>query len=508
MLVQTNLIGLGTLFVMRKNLLLVTCLGFIGASLTFPAFGAVKAGATCMKVGETKPSSSKNYLECREVAGGKLQYFLISNKPTPPPSNKSPELLSVCRLPDASTTGRPDGPSIAYPIPEGKLYTSIPRAGAIKEVIIPIDFSDSPGLTRPSSLYKPMMQNVDAWIKWYSHGKSHYEWQVVDQWIRAPLPSSEYVPADSKAPTNPDTPASFHTGRSISSTAIATEVLNVAEKYFNYKGINSIYILYPPNVQNIWSGISKLGDFQMSNDPTLPAGTLQIKDDRLKGVWISASGYREYLYNFPQWAFLLHENLHNQGLQGHAPNQGTPLGMMTNQYGKSMALNSWDSTIIDWQLPTDVYCVKKENLKPTNIVMSPLEREEVGTKSIMIRLSATQALVIESHRRDRWSQGTNGYPGLPAGFYGLVVYKVDTTKSAQYGVAEQDGAAWQDKSDGFAYYLRNQNVSHGYIPGNQVNPPFDLNFVMYRGESLTTNGVKISLVRSGDHDTVSIQKVD
>jgi hypothetical protein len=33
-----------------------------------------------------------------------------------------------------------------------------------------------------------------------------------------------------------------------------------------------------------------------------------------------------------------------------------------------------------------------------------------------------------------------------------------------------------------------------------------MNFVMYEGESLTTNGVKISLVKSGDHDEVKIER--
>jgi hypothetical protein len=31
---------------------------------------------------------------------------------------------------------------------------------------------------------------------------------------------------------------------------------------------------------------------------------------------------------------------------------------------------------------------------------------------------------------------------------------------------------------------------------------------MYEGESLTTNGIKISLVKSGDHDEVKVEKAN
>ena len=136
-----------------------------------------------------------------------------------------------------------------------------------------------------------------------------------------------------------------------------------------------------------------------------------------------------------------------------------------------------------------------------------MEREEIGTKAIMIKLSESQLLVIESRRRDRWSSGYKGFPGLPVGFYGLIVYKVDTTAKPLYGVEEPDGANWKDSSEAYAYLIRNQNVDHGFIPGAPQSSPIDRNFIMYEGESLITNGIKISLVKSGDHDQVLVEKV-
>jgi hypothetical protein len=457
------------------------------------------AGDPCSSVGQ-RESNSNGYLECREVANNVKKFFQLSLNPKAPPVNISPESLDICRIPDQSTTDRSEGPAIAYPIPSGKQFARIPRVGAINALIIPIDFPDSPGSGSPRDLYNELTTKANEWMKWYSNGKSYYKFQTYDKWIRAPKNSTEYVPSDHVS-SKPPFPENYKTGRQITGLEIASEYLDLAQSHFDYKNMHNVFILYPRDVKNIWTGIWKLG----IDDKV--RGWKTTNDPRLVDVWVTATGARDTYYNFPLWAFFLHENLHNQGLQGHAPNQGYNLGIMTNQYGLSLPLSSWDTLIIDWQLENQFYCLQKENVKPSNIVLSPLEREELGTKAIMIKLSKSQVLVIESRRRDKWSSGHNGYPGLPEGFYGVVVYKVDTTAKPLYGVEEPDGKDWKDSSPAYAYYIRNLDVSHGTISGAPQSGPIDMNFFLYEGESLTTNGIKISLIKSGDHDEVKIEKV-
>lgn len=464
-----------------------------------------KEGEECSAVGE-RENNSAGFLECREVANKAKKYFQISLTPKAPPTNISPENLNICRIPDQSTTDRSQGPYIAYPIKSGSTYAPIPKEGPINALIIPIDFADSPGKGSPKEIYDELIKNMNAWMKWYSHGKSYYNFQTYDKWIRAPKNSTEYVPADSSAGT-PHQPELFKTGRKINALEIASEYLDLAQNHYDYKGMHTMFILYPKDIKNIYAGIWKLGNWQISSDPKDPPNTIKIKDPRLLNVWVTATGARDTYFNFPVWSFILHENLHNQGLQGHAPNQGSNFGIMTNQYGLSNPLSSWDTLTIDWQLENQFYCVQRENLQPTTLTMSPMEREEIGTKAIMIKLSKTQVLVIESRRRDRWSSGYNGFPGFPQGFYGLIVYKVDTTAKPLYGVEEPDGANWRDYSDAYAYLIRNQEVDHGYIPGAPQSSSIDKNFLIYEGESLTTNGIKISLVKSGDHDQVKVERI-
>ena len=455
------------------------------------------AGDSCTSVGQ-RESVKDGYLECREVANKAKKFFQLSNSPLPPPINVSPESLDICRIPDQSSTDRSLGPSIAYPIPSGKLFASIPNSGQINALIIPIDFPDSPGTELPSEQYTEMISKVNDWMKWYSQGKSFYKFQTYNKWIRAPKETTEYLP-DTTTSDIPADAIGFKPGKKRDKFAIASEYLDLAQNYFDYKNAHTIFFLYPKNVK-IWSEFWGLG----INEPT--RGWTTTVDPRLKNVWVMSSSGRQAYYKFPIWAFFIHENLHNQGLQGHAPNQGYNLGIMTNQYGLSLALNSWDTLIIDWQRENQFYCVQKENVKPTEVVLSPIEREEIGTKAIMIKLSKSQVLVIESRRRDKWSSGSADFPGLPLGFYGVIVYKVDTTAKPQYGIMEPDGPDWRDSSDAYAYLIRNSNVDHGYVTGAPQSGRIDMNFVMYEGESLTTNGIKISLIKSGDHDEVKIER--
>lgn len=502
-------------------------------SIMSHASAAVKPGTTCKKVGLITLENGKKFTCIR--SGKKLIWnkgvlfpvpqspaSQLEPQPTPnTPGNpskqtteaeilkisSSPENLNICRIPDQSPlSNRKEGPVIAYPVPTGAKYAQIPNNGEIRAAIIPIDFSDAPGRDSPQSIYENELKVIDEWMKWYSNSQSYFKWQVGKKWIRAPRPSQDYVALDTPSFDRGNPIAGTSVGREINSVQIASEFYDLAAKDFDLSNLHTVLFLYPKDISNIYDLIVRNASDQGLGDPRKSSFQPKIIDQRLLKTWIMGTGGLIYRNGYPLWSWMVHEILHNLGLQGHAPNQGSPLGIMTNQWGSSFALNAWDTAILDWQRENDVFCIKRENItQKTEVMLSPLEREEVGNKSIMIKLSQTQVLVIESHRRDKWSNGYLNFPGLPTDFKGITIYKVDTTKTPLYGIVEEDGSAWKDSSDAFAYYIRNNDVSHGYLNGPHGR--LDLNFVMYAGESLVTNGVKISLTKSSKYDTVSIERV-
>jgi len=222
-----------------------------------------------------------------------------------------------------------------------------------------------------------------------------------------------------------------------------------------------------------------------------------------------AIGKETYLASRAPWLYFTHETMHAQGLMGHAPQWPYIFGLMNNEYSASHNLNAWDSLVLGWSSTQDTYCKELKKLTPITITLAPIEREQLGIKSVLIKLSESKILAIESHRVDKWS------PQQIPGLYGVTAYVVNMGVDNRSNVVEP-----------FATYLKLNDANHGVSPlrGKPI-PGFenfgtylidgvgvasggstDLNVMMYLGENLIYEGVKISLISSGDNDTVKIEK--
>jgi hypothetical protein len=197
-------------------------------------------------------------------------------------------------------------------------------------------------------------------------------------------------------------------------------------------------------------------------------------------------------------------------------------GMMSNNDGWTQVLLPWDSLVWDVAKESDIYCVDKPKLTSIDLKLVPLEREQPGLRSAIVKLNDHQALVVESHRSDKWGVGEG------AGFAGTMVSLIDTTRSTSY----ESSTSPRDKClTSTGVYLRVENGNHGLhkaigkplvnngIRYNGVNiyngisiagdeDAWDLNHIMYPGESISSVGVKITLVEGGDNDVIRIENVD
>ena len=437
-----------------------------------------KDGDSCSSVGQQITNNS-GILECRYVANNRLKFFQLSLIPSAPGLASSPEGLETCRAPDMRATKSPGIQAIAYPVTSAAYPPNIPITGNIKVAIIPIDFSDVPGVGSPSEIIDPEIKKINEWVKQFSNGKMTYEIQTSKNWIRASKDSSEYVWIHpGPVQQNPLPGAKVGTLRSPSQ--LAEDLMASAQDSFDYTNLKVVFFVYPKNIVNIWDAMTAYNGIQTNK------GYI--------GAQINATGAWLYQNKMPIWSWFIHENMHPHGLAGHAPSDASPFNLMTNQAGSSLVLDAWDLLILDWQIPDQFYCVSVGKLEKATIKLSPLERDEIGTKAIMVRLSSHEVLVIESRRRDKWSSGQTDWAGLPVGFYGLLVYKVDTAKDSN-----------RVETGGFADFISNPTVHHASFSGGYA-PQFDANRIIYEGETLVTNGVSITLTKSGDHDQVTISK--
>ena len=435
-------------------------------------------GGPCSVVGESK-TNTQGYLECREIANNQKKYFQLKNVISDLPAQNSPMPLTTCRVPDQrATQPTADNYAIAYPI----AWSPLKRTGSNKVLFIPFDFSDHPGITSPNEMFGQDIRKFKEWVKHFSNGKFAVEVETSDKWIRASQPSTAYEPFLGHA--NPNNKIGFEM------------LMKDSENLFDYSTIDAVILIFPSDLKTFKSESTYKGALVKTNKGTINIG-------------IFAMGKSLYNSKTEIWYWLTHEILHSWGIKQHAPAWPAVLSVNTGSSGPGQSLITWDSMILDWINASDVWCSEFDSLKPSEVTLAPLEREQKGVKGAMVKLAPSKVLVIESHRKDKWGKFSNGTYGLTA--Y-IVDTRFDTDRTGEYaGVDDFKGIKYTRAAN----YL-DFNLNHGDYKAERFSNEtgeswglvtyFSNNYFLYEGESFTFEGVTVKLMRSGDNDTIMVSK--
>ena len=463
-------------------------------------------GDPCMKMGD-QLTGSTGVLECRKSAGNKLVYVKVNQDYSPVLNPTSIDPLTLCQLPDKRTQILSSASQLAIAYPPKPFKNFSGSTGTFKVVVVGIDFSDTNGTGSPSTLWKDDLTKAAEWLKWYTNDKVKLEFVTYDKWLRAPKPSAKYDASNSGARG----PNDIQSG-GLTTQQISEDYIHTIEDTADLSNTTSIWVYFPENIT------TPSGAFQPQT-----TGVITKKYGLVSSQLVSV-GADTYQSHRPRWAYFLHEMIHGFGLQGHSPKflpypHLNKLGEMSNADGWTNALLPFDSLTWGVANSSDIYCVDKPHLRSVDLTLVPLEREQVGLRSAMIRLNDHQVLVVESHRSDKWGVGEG------AGFAGVMVSIIDTTVNTSFDESNPSDPCLVSTG----VYLTVPGVNHGtHQPIGQLLPGYngdrvgvyngvaiagdydqwDLNHVMYTGESLTSVGVKISLIKGGDNDTVRIENAD
>jgi hypothetical protein len=439
----------------------------------------------CSNSGDTFDVTS-GYLECRWVAGKQLKWILINSKKNSFVNAKSPVSLDRCRLQNSASsadrTGRNSGGGIVgFPFVNSD-KNGMKLRGTNEILVVPVDFPDFPASVDPRQQLDYDRKWLEDWYRYFSGGQSKFNFNSIDSWVRMPKERSQY-PTDGKSGVNPN------------SNQIMGEqgqpFIDEITKLIDLRKFSTVYIYYP-------DGELKMLDLIVRNH------NFKIKEGQHRLNFFSWGNALEVMETL-KWSYYIHETLHDFNIIGHAPGNGWPLGMMTNQSGISLALNPYEQFLFDW-LPADqIYCDDIATLKTATISLSPVEREDRQTKMAIIRLSATKAIVVESHGKDKWSSLNFGDREFPPGFYSVMAYIVDLDKAVA-APANPDGTSISNDEWAWAVW---QKVSGS--PSNQFNISVGerknlADYVAVLGDSFNIEGVKIRFVGTGDFETVEISR--
>ena len=403
---------------------------------------ATKAGAKCTKVGSKSVVGAKTFT-C--IKSGKK---LVWDKGVS--AVVAVDLLADCKLPIAD--GRGDVSIGGWPRIDERLKST----GGVIATVVMVDFPDAPASMTPTDAFARISQSADVFNE-MSYGKLSYTFKPALKWYRMSKKSTDYVAGGWTFIKHRD---------------YIVEAAKLADVDIDFSKTDSLIILANPDS----TGIGNSG----------PAFAAVRKNGiTLDGKYISNGATSAYDLNNWKSIWLNHEVTHTLGLVDlYAFTQSNPAnrydGLRYTGEFSYMGFSSYESNApslfaferwnLGWINDSQIKCLK--DAKSTELI-SPVQTSG-GVKAVVIPISRTKAVVIESRRAIGIDKNIAKS--------GALVYVVDSSIQSGQGPVK-------------------------VFPSDVSSDPRYLKAPRALGESVTTEGITVKVTKSDDSgDTVEISK--
>jgi len=434
-------------FVYRWLLASVLSVVLALSTTLIPANAAAKAGAKCTKAGNKEVVKGKTYTCVK--SGKKLVWKLNSqnsntSKPIIPVTNLSDAALfsnlDKCRIIDGDpqTTNMTAG----FPIPDGR----IDLVKGAKMQIIGVDFPDKIGGTKsPKELNQNLTSSVEKFWSAQSSIPVKFDWEWSSEWVRMPNSINSYSLGGSffQGKFNPDAYFNF-----------AKEIISKTDSNIDFTGVNFLFIVFPSGIKN-----EEIGTFLVHTQ-----GTYSTREGNIFNLIMAGGDYNSA-------STYIHEFGHALGLTdirdtldvGNQKSDGMYYDIMNNSTYPELLV--WHRYLLGFLENSQIHCINSTDTSTHWLV--PVASVSKQVKGIVIPLSSTEAVIVESRRAIGFDTALSSRSDL----VGAVVYTLDSK-----------------------------------IPYRRT--PVKVAQVLKNSDSVNVSGYKITVVESGEFgDVVKIEKV-
>ena len=433
---------------MNKRLIaFLSILSLFLSTPIIPVNAAAKAGAKCSKVGVKSVVGAKTYTCIK--SGKKLIWKLNSqnsntSKPIIPVTNLSDAALfsnlDKCRIIDGDpqTTNMTAG----FPIPDGR----IDLVKGAKMQIIGVDFPDKIGGTKsPKELNQNLTSSVEKFWSAQSSIPVKFDWEWSSEWVRMPNSINSYSLGGSffQGKFNPDAYFNF-----------AKEIISKTDSNIDFTGVNFLFIVFPSGIKN-----EEIGTFLVHTQ-----GTYSTREGNIFNLIMAGGDYNSA-------STYIHEFGHALGLTdirdtldvGNQKSDGMYYDIMNNSTYPELLV--WHRYLLGFLENSQIHCINSTDTSTHWLV--PVASVSKQVKGIVIPLSSTEAVIVESRRAIGFDTALSSRSDL----VGAVVYTLDSK-----------------------------------IPYRRT--PVKVAQVLKNSDSVNVSGYKITVVESGEFgDVVKIEKV-
>ena len=396
--------------------------------------------------------SSSGTLSISGMRANNAGFFTVTvDLPTTASTNKYVP-TTQCQLLDQTNNLQME---VGFPKAPGRL----PSFGTIRALIVPVDFADVVGQRPPAEEFTPMTDGMNDFFYKMSGNKVKFDYQVLKNWVRMPVSST------------------FHKlgvwgqGDSWAYWKLAVET---ADPLVDYSQFDVVYVLSPREIP--WSSIA------YGPAGPLNSSGISTDDGPITNITLSGADAWQSLAKGSAWRWISHETGHLFGLHDLYVSPGTAVygtwDLMSNNWSTgAIELNAWNRYLLSWISDSQINCLNAADINSTGVtqLINPIERINDLNKAVVVRLSSTKILVIESRRNE-------GLDVLTPAQEGSLVYTVDMTIQSIKG-------GWQVQRR----------------PGS-TNPEFT-DAALRLGDVITVEGLRIEVVGHDQNgDTVKISK--
>jgi M6 family metalloprotease-like protein len=444
---------------MKKLLTLSIALLLLALPLNTSAFAAAKAGASCTKVGSTAIASGKKFTCIKK--GKKLVWdngvvnkvSSPSSKPLPAkPVIADPELSSKSSFSSVQLCEVKSTLAHQANLGYGIAPEFVKASGDVNFGIIFTTYTDAAGDDRAFKEYKDVQApNVSKFFSTASYGK-----------LKVRITSTyKYYNINKSSET--------YNLRAMNQTSkfwqVVEDGMNAAKADYDFSKIDVVLVVMPSTAAAV-----DLGAAGMRSEF---GGKIFYQG--ITSAYINPSNGRPV-----EPLFLAHEFGHVLGLLHPTDHKiGLAWDLMVWEQNPAVDLYGWEKFILNWIEPTQVDCLAQAPSAPLVNYLDALGNESSETKLFVYKISESQVLVVESRKK-------SSLDDLTPAEEGVLVYKVDVNLGSDRAPISliHNGSPWHN--------LRAQSLLVG---------------TLQQGESISSDGIKISVLKSTDNgDFVKISR--
>lgn len=397
----------------------------------------------------------------------------------------------VCKLEDVSPSRLN---AISRGVPDENYIVGFPRTESpyrlpdaeLKIAVIPVDFANYKDDVDPLTILEPAAKMMDEFYQIYTRGAVSFDWYFHDQWVTIDEPIEKFTQSEGMA-------AAQWSQANVSVVEKFWEyALAAADPFVDFTNVDMVYFVMPRDQDaaqefNLWpphSGSYSTAEGQIQRG--FVPGSYQFRPD--KSLW--AFWIHETLHYFRLPDLYWHDQNSIRRSEFTLPGAIQGFDIMSNQDGVSKALSTWLMWLADWMDDSEVVCLDVSSELEGSVEISPVQFDDSKSKSVMIRMSDQEAIVIESRRQTQFDVNRE----MNRSRDGVIVYVVNT---------EIDNGA------GLATILAPEGRTLIRMEEAAGNGDVNLDAVLYQGNYIDVGGLRIQVARAlEDSDVVNITRVE